>query len=132
MAVNLHLAEKYSKASLWPSSVVDRGYAYQWSLWVTTAAEAYLFNAAGEHRVSAPRAAQRTRRGHCMRGARGAAEGLGGALAGRQYLLGGDFTTADLNVASVPSQEMQLEPDLSATPAVHLSRPAVANVRGRR
>ena len=42
---------------------------------------------------------------------------LDGALAGKQYLLGDDFTIADLNAASVLSQGMLLEPDLSATPA---------------
>jgi glutathione S-transferase len=54
--------------------------------------------------------------------------------AGRQYLLGSDFTIADLNVASVLSHGMLLERNLSATPAAHawfkrcLSRPAVAKV----
>jgi glutathione S-transferase len=59
-----------------------------------------------------------------------------GALAGKDYLLGSDFTIAGLNVASVLSQGMLLEPDLSTTLAAHawfrrcLSRPAVAKVHG--
>jgi glutathione S-transferase len=61
---------------------------------------------------------------------------LDGALAGKPYLLGSDFTIADLNVASVLGQGMLLEPDLSATPAAQawfgkcLSRFAIARVHG--
>ena len=43
---------------------------------------------------------------------------LDGALAGRQYLLGGTFTTADLNVAAVAVWTKLPKIDLSATPHV--------------
>ena len=39
---------------------------------------------------------------------------LDGALAGRSYLLGEEFTVADLNVAAVISRAIDM--DLSATP----------------
>jgi glutathione S-transferase len=39
---------------------------------------------------------------------------LDGALAGRQYLLGNDFTIADLNVAALLSGAMHARLDLSA------------------
>jgi glutathione S-transferase len=41
---------------------------------------------------------------------------LDGALAGQSYLLGEDFTVADLNVAAVISRAIDM--DMSATPRV--------------
>jgi glutathione S-transferase len=43
---------------------------------------------------------------------------LDGALAGKPYLLGGAFTIADLNVASVLSWALVAKVDLSKTPNV--------------
>jgi glutathione S-transferase len=45
---------------------------------------------------------------------------LDGALAGRQYLLGNDFTIADLNVAALLSGAMHARLDLSAPLAAGL------------
>jgi glutathione S-transferase len=61
---------------------------------------------------------------------------LDGALAGRSYLLGEDFTVADLNVAAVISRAFDM--DLSATPRVGewlkrcLERPAAVATRALR
>src|SRR5262249_18004802 len=61
---------------------------------------------------------------------------LDGALAGRSYLLGEDFTVADLNVAAVISRAIDM--DLSATPRVGdwlkrcLDRPAAVATRALR
>jgi glutathione S-transferase len=104
MAVNLYLAEKYGKASLWPSSVADHGHAYQWSLWVMTETEAYLFTLLA-NTVFLP---EEQRSDKAVAAATEALKGplkvLDGALAGKDYLLGSDFAIADLNVASVLSQ----------------------------
>src|SRR6185437_13590234 len=42
MAINLYLAEKYGKNSLWPASVEDHGRAYQWSFWGITELEGHF------------------------------------------------------------------------------------------
>ena len=42
MAVNLYLAEKYGKGSLWPASVEDHGHTYKWSFWGITEIEPNL------------------------------------------------------------------------------------------
>jgi glutathione S-transferase len=61
---------------------------------------------------------------------------LDGALAGRSYLLGEDFTVADLNVAAVISRALDM--DLSATPRLEdwlarcLERPAARAARALR
>ena len=58
---------------------------------------------------------------------------LDGALAGRSYLLGNDFTVADLNVAAVISRAIDM--DLAATPRLGdwlrrcLERPAARDAR---
>ncbi len=45
MAINLYLAEKYGKGTLWPGSEHDRAQTVQWSFWAITECEAYLFDA---------------------------------------------------------------------------------------
>jgi glutathione S-transferase len=42
MAINLYLAEKYGKGSLWPTSVEDHGHAYKWSFFCMTEMESHL------------------------------------------------------------------------------------------
>ena len=62
---------------------------------------------------------------------------LDGALAGRDYLLGSQFTVADLNVASVMGWAPMAKLDLSPAPnaaawlARCSSRPALARAQGR-
>ena len=61
---------------------------------------------------------------------------LDGALAGRPYLLGEDFTVADLNVAAVISRAIDM--DLAVTPRLAawlkrcLERPAARTARALR
>jgi glutathione S-transferase len=136
MAINLYLAEKYGKAPLWPSSVADHGHAYQWSLWAMTEVESHLL-ALLMHKMLLPKE-QRSDKAiaAATEALKAPLKVLDGALAGKQYLLGNDFTIADLNVASVLSFAMLVKLDLSATPAAAawlgkcLSRPANAKVRG--
>jgi glutathione S-transferase len=135
MAINLYLAEKYGKAPLWPSSVTDHGHAYQWSLWAMTEIEPHLL-ALLMHKMLLPK---EQRSDQAVAAATEALKAplkvLDGALAGKEYLLGNDFTIADLNVASVLSFAMLVRLDLSPTPAAQawlgkcLSRPANAKVR---
>jgi glutathione S-transferase len=136
MAINLYLAEKYGKAPFWPSSAADHGHAYQWSLWAMTEVESHLL-ALLMHKMLLPK---EQRSDKAIAAATEALKAplavLDGALAGKQYLLGNDFTVADLNVASVLSFAMLVRHDLSAAPTAAawlgkcLGRPANAKVRG--
>jgi glutathione S-transferase len=136
MAINLYLAEKYGKAPFWPASVTDHGHAYQWSLWGMTEVESHLL-ALLMHKMLLPKE-QRSDKAvaAATEALKGPLQVLEGALAGKQYLLGNDFTIADLNVASVLSFAMLVRLDMSATPGVQawlgkcLGRPANAKVRG--
>jgi glutathione S-transferase len=130
MAINLHLAEKYGKAPMWPASVTDRGHAYQWSFWAMTEIEPHLL-AILMHKLFLP-AEQRSEK--AVAAASDALKAplgvLDAHLKGRQYLLANDFTIADLNTASVLSLAAFVQHDISSTPAAKawydrcLARPA--------
>src|SRR5271167_432542 len=136
MAINLYLAEKYGKNSLWPSDPAGRAAAYQWSFWAMTEVEPPLLTVL-RNRALLP-ADQRDEKA-----AQAAVEELKtpmnvleGSLKGREYLLGDKFTIADLNVAAVMSWAPMMKLDLSSTPAVAawlqkcLGREANKKVRG--
>jgi glutathione S-transferase len=136
MAINLYLAEKYGKGSLWPASVEDHGHAYKWSFFGMTEMESHLL-ALLNQRVLLPtekrdeKVAQRA-----IDVLKAALAVLDGALQGKDYLLGNSFTIADLNVASVLSWAIPAKLDMSATPAAQawlqkcLSRDANKKARG--
>jgi len=99
MAINLYLARKYD--GLWPKTLADEGRTYQWSFWAMTELEEPLltvllnrlvFPEAQRDAAKADDAATRAQKPIGV---------LDGALAGRDYLLGGSFGVADLNVAAV-------------------------------
>lgn len=135
MAVNLYLASKYGKAPLWPESSADRGHAYQWSFWGMTEAEPHLI-AILRNRVLLP---PEQRNEQAAVAAAAAVQGpfkvLDGALKGRDFLLGRDFTIADLNLSSVLSFALLAKVDLTTTPAAQawlqkcLGRDAFKKVR---
>lgn len=136
MAINLYLAEKYGKAPFWPATADGHGDAYKWSFFGMTEIEPHLM-ALLVNRVFLP-ADQRDEKA-----AQKAADALKAPLKvlddqlkGRDYLLGKDFTIADLNVAAVLSFALLVKLDMSATPAAQawlqkcLGRDANKKVRG--
>ena len=135
MAINLYLAEKYGKAPLWPSTVEGHGACYQWSLWVMTEVETAQIDIF-MHRIMLP-AEQRDEKVAlaAVEKLKAPFKVLNDHLQKSEYLLGGEFTIADLNVASVMSIAQYIQLDLSKTPAAQkwlqkcLERPA--NQRAR-
>lgn len=135
LACNLYLARKHG-GGLWPDNVADEGRALQWSFWAMTEAEKPLLTlllkkfmpeggpsdaevAAAREEVVNPLLV------------------LNDALNGRDYLLGGDFTIADLNVASVllwammAGVELSAYPDLAAWLERCAGRPALRRAQGK-
>lgn len=118
MAINLYLAEKYGKNSLWPATVEEHGTTFQWSFWGMTEVEPHLIVLL-HHRVFNPpeqrdeKAAQQA-----ADALKAPLKVLDDHLKERDYLLGKNFTIADLNVASILSLGMLSKLDLSAMPAV--------------
>jgi glutathione S-transferase len=96
MAINLYLADKCGGA-LWPRDLRDRARVYQWTLWSQTEIDRPDWQATRRsddaERVAWARA-----------GKVAALRVLDAALADREYLLGADFSFADLNVAATLSQ----------------------------
>ncbi len=130
MAINLYVAEKYGKPPLWPSTVEGHGACYQWSLWVVNEVETPMIEIF-QHRLMLP-ADQRDEKIVLARieTLKTPFKVLDDHLQKSEYLLGKDFTIADLNVASVISIAKYLQLDLSATPTAQkwlqkcLERPA--------
>ncbi len=118
MAINLYLAENYGKGGLWPAAASAHGDVYKWSFWAMTEVEPHLL-AILKNRVLLP-ADQRDEKAaaQAVEALKGPLKVLDGALAGREYLLGNQFTIADLNVASVLSWAPMMRIDMTATPAV--------------
>lgn len=116
MAINLYLAAKYGKAPLWPDSHEDRGHAVQWSFWAMTEAEPHLITILRNRILFPPEQRNEQAAVAAVAALEGPFKVLDGALRGRDYLLGRDFTIADLNLSSVLSFALLAKLDLSATP----------------
>ncbi|MGB5451800.1 MAG: glutathione S-transferase family protein [Sedimenticolaceae bacterium] len=104
MAINLYLARRYGvQAGLWPDSIEGEALAWQWSFWVMSEVEIPLLTVLMHRRVLPEDkrvAAKASRNLGLLKAPFGV---LNRSLAGRDHLLGGGFTVADLNVAAVLS-----------------------------
>ena len=134
MAINLYLAQKYEG----PMHSVDPtvlGVAAQWSFWAMLELEGLLLELLN-HRAVLPEFARdpsyAERDELLLRRPLGV---LNNSLRGRDHLAGGNFTVADLNVASILAWGKMARLDLSAHPDVArwldscLTRPAYGRVR---
>jgi glutathione S-transferase len=151
MAINLYLARKHGPggpgADLAPRDLEEDALATQWSFWVMTEIEKPLLRLTLA-RFEAPDDSPEARylRERAPRGPEVEAEAekelerplrvLDGVLADRDYLVGGRFTVADLDVASVMAWVRPAKLDLSRWPHVAawlgrcLGRPAFRPARG--
>jgi len=118
MAINLYLAKKYGAGELYPSRLEDQARAWQWSFWGVTEVERPVLTAMmnraiypeSQRDLAAADAAEKT-----------LAQPLGvldGMLARTAYLLGGNFTVADLNLASILAWARPARIDMSPFPKV--------------
>ena len=136
MAVNLYLAKKYG-GDLAPNDLQEDAAATQWSLWVMTEVEKPLLQALfhtlgmmGVDKDAAQAAA-------CLEQLEPAFGVLNGQLAGKEYLMGGRFTVADLNVASVLAWTRMIGENLSRWPDLQawfdrcMARDAIARAQQR-
>ena len=100
MAINLYLAKKYGVGGLNPPGLEDEARAWQWSFWGMTEVErlalTVLLNRIGPEDQRDAAAADEAERALAA-----PLTVLDQAVTGIPYLLGGDFTVADLNVASI-------------------------------
>ncbi|HEY7244210.1 MAG TPA: glutathione S-transferase family protein [Xanthobacteraceae bacterium] len=114
LAITLYLAKKHSAGRLYPATLRGEAKAWQWSLWSVQEVDRGV-NIWSLHAVRLP-AGERdpARREEALNVLAAPFKVLDGALSGGGYLLGEDFTIADLNVAAVICRAIDM--DLAATP----------------
>jgi len=118
MAINLYLAEKYGKAPFWPSTPEGHADCLKWSFWGMTELEPHLMTLL-VNKLCLP-ADQRDEKAvqNATESLKAPLKVLDDQLGKNEYLLGNEFTIADLNVASILSFALLAKLDLSATPKV--------------
>jgi glutathione S-transferase len=130
MAINLYLAEKYSKGKLWPATVEQHGACYQWSFWSMTEIEPLLMTVFMNRMILPAEQRNEQAAAKAVEDIKAPIKVIDEHLHNREYLLGKEFTIADLNAASVLSLASFVKLDLSPTPAAQkwlqncVSRPA--------
>jgi glutathione S-transferase len=133
LAINLYLARKYDKG-LWPKSIIGEGHTFKWSIWAMTEAEEPVVTALLHRLFFPPEQRDAQKADDAAERFQVPLKVLDGELAGKTYLLGSDFTVADLNVASVLCWAPMGGIDLSQAAAVAAwltrctSRPAYTRV----
>jgi glutathione S-transferase len=128
LAINLYLAKKHGDKGLYPKSLQDEAKAWQWALWTATGVEGPIA-LWQSHALMLPAEKRDPNQAvEALQKLAGPLKVLDDHLKGHQFLIGNQFTVADLNLASVMSRATQM--DLSATPSVKawlhrcLDRPA--------
>jgi len=134
MAINIYLAKKHGKLA--PRSLAEEAQTLRWCFWVMAAVEKPMLEALLKARGLMGRERDEEAARAAIDSLRKPFDVLNGALAGRDYLLGDDFTVVDLNVASVFAWGRMAGVDFAAQPNVAawldrcLRREAAARARG--
>jgi len=130
LAITLYLAKKYSHGALYPVAIKDEARLWQWSFWAVAEVDRGV-NIWSLHAVRLPPDERDAALRNEALGVLAAPFAvLDAALANNTYLLGPDFSVADLNVAAVISRAAEM--DLAAWPHLKnwlfrcLERPAAS------
>jgi glutathione S-transferase len=133
LAITLYLAKKHSIGRLYPADLQDEARTWQWSLWALNEVDRGV-NIWSLHAVRLPPEDRDPQKlAEALKVNAKPFGVLDAAFADRPYLIGDDFTVADLNVAAVISRAIDM--DLSATPRLGawlrrcLERPAARDAR---
>ena len=136
MAINLYLSKRYG-AALYPAKPEDEASAWQWSVWAISEIEPLQMQVVIQ-RVFTPADKRDPKlEERALRGLKRPLNVLDAALAERDYLLGGEFSVADLNVAGVMQLMQTVGIDLGEHPNVMRwrkacsTRPALARALAR-
>jgi glutathione S-transferase len=136
MAINLYLAEKYGKNTLWPPDPAAHADIYKWSFWAMTEVEPHLITILRNRVMNPPDQRDEKAAQAAVEALKAPLNALEESLKGKEYLLGKNFTIADLNAAAVMSWIPMMRLDMSAWPNVQawlgkcLGREANKKVRG--
>jgi glutathione S-transferase len=114
LAITLYLAKKHSNGKLYPAKIEDEAQVWQWSFWAIAEVDRGV-NIWSLHAMRLPPAERNTAlREEALKVIASPFKVLDAAVTQQPYLLGNDFTIADLNVAAVISRAADM--DLSAWP----------------
>jgi glutathione S-transferase len=116
MAINLYLAKKYGAGSLYPTRLEDEAQTWQWSFWGMTEIERPVLTAMFNRAVYPEDKRDAAAADEAEKQMQAPLKVLDGAVTGTPYLLGSEFTVADLNVASILSWARPARIDLSGVP----------------
>ena len=133
LAITLYLAKKHALGSLYPPTLEGEAKAWQWSLWSVQEVDRGV-NIWSLHAVRLPPEDRDPQRlAEALKVLDGPFGVLEGELARSPYLLGADFTVADLNVAAVISRIIDMDltgrPNLGRWLRQCLERPAALAAR---
>ena len=128
LAITLYLAKKHSFGRLYPAALEAEARAWQWSFWAIGEVDRGV-NIWSLHAVRLPPAERNAAlREEALKVVAAPFAVLDAAVAARPYLLGEDFTVADLNVAAVISRAVDMDlspwPRLKTWLTLCLDRPA--------
>ncbi len=116
LAITMYLAKKHGLGRLYPTTLQGEAKTWQWSLWAVNEVD----RGTNIYSLHSKRLPPEERNPKALADALKVLEQplkvLEGELARGSYLLGSDFTVADLNVAAVMSRAQTM--DFSATPRV--------------
>ena len=136
MAINLHLAQRYG-GKLWPDSPDDQSRALQWSFWGITELEPPLIDMVLNKLMLPKDQRDSAKVAEAEQALERPLPVLDAHLADREYLLGSEFTIADLNVAGVFGMSHFVEYDFAKFAHVQrwmdacTSRPSYARAQQR-
>jgi len=109
LAITLYLAKKYSHGVLYPAAPEDEARLWQWSFWALSEVDRGV-NIWSLHAVRLPPDERNAAlRNEALKVLAAPFAVLDAALANNPYLLGPDFTVADLNVAAVISRAVDMD-----------------------
>ncbi len=111
MAINLYLAKRFNKDGFWPASPEDQARCYQWSFWGMTEIEKPLLTILIDMFMTAPDKRKPEAVADAQKTLPKPFAVLNAALEGHEYLLGSNFTVADLNLASILSWSKPIKYD---------------------
>ena len=128
LAITLYLAKKHSPGRLYPAALQAEARAWQWSFWAISQVDRGV-NIWSLHAVRLPpNERDAAKRDEALKVIAAPFRILDSAVAAQPYLLGDEFTVADLNVAAVISRAIDMDlsavPNLKAWLARCLERPA--------
>jgi glutathione S-transferase len=130
MAINLYLAEKYGKAPFWPATPEQHAQVYQWSFWGMLEVEPHLVTILRNRMFLPPEQRDAKADQAAVEALKAPLKVLDDHLKRSSFILGNDFTIADLNVASILSLAMMVKLEFPTAPTASawlqkcLSRPA--------